>query len=118
MRKTLGYPVAILVLAAAISALLAYQIRQASRLRVPTAAIKTSSERQATLAAFEAAWAARPIERSPANARDECAFISRTAFFVQKNFHTEIGPSAFGFYRRTVTDFFNRYGSDEILAEP
>lgn len=87
------------------------------QLTIPEFALQTSSDRRDTLDAFKTAWAARPSEPTPDHARSEKDFINRTATFVDRVSHREIRTEAYAFYQRTVFDFFDRYGSEDILGQ-
>jgi hypothetical protein len=118
MGKALWIRVGVAVLLAGIVATVwAHESRQSARLKSPAIVTHSPDERRAALAALKTAWAQRPSELTPDNARDEKDFINRTAFFVQKNYRREIGTEASAFYRQVVGDFFARYGSEDILAE-
>ncbi|HYD85022.1 MAG TPA: hypothetical protein VEA63_13250, partial [Opitutus sp.] len=62
------------------------------------------------------AWDNRPSAPTPAHARAEKDFINRVAVFVDRCGRHELQRDAFAFYKQTVTDFFARYESEEILG--
>ena len=95
--------------------LLGYAQQRDDTVQPPPMALKTSTERRTTLEAFKIAWESRPADPTPANARAEKDFINRTAVFVDRCERHELQREAFAFYRKTVSEFFERYGSEDIL---
>ncbi len=106
---------ALLVFLLSAVVLLGYAQQRNDTVQPPAIALKTSSERRATLDAFKAAWESRPVDPTPANARAEKDFINRTAVFVDRCERNGLQREAFAFYQKTVTEFFERYGSEDIL---
>ncbi len=108
---------ALLVFLLSAVVLLGYVQQREVTVQPPAIALKTSTERRATLNAFKAAWESRPSDPTPTNAHAEKDFINRTAAFVDRCSRQEIEREAFSFYRKTVTEFFARYGSEDILDQ-
>lgn len=114
-RSGLFLLVILLMVATGIGGLYLHVQNEKTRLKNPTVSVRTETDRRASLSALERAWNQRPLERTLRHARDEKDFINHTAFFVQQIYRRETGPSAIAFYRRTVSDFMNRYGSEDYL---
>lgn len=86
-------------------------------LALPVLSLATEDDRRASLVALQEAWANRPAEPTPEHARAEKDFINYTARFLDRSYRKEIGRDAAAFYKQTVSDFFKRYGSEDILAK-
>lgn len=96
--------------------LLAFRDAGAPELQAPTVSMRTSLDREQSIAALRAAWRARPLELSIKHERAERAFLNRLAYFVRGVEGSEANVAARRLWNDCYRDHERRY-SDYIEAK-
>lgn len=113
-RVTWRHGIVALIVVASV-AWLSASYERTPHLRHPRISSSSAEDRRESLEALKLAWAQRPLELTPEHAREEKNFINRVGFFSAATQRREIANEVFSFYQKTAHDFFNRYGSEDIL---